>query len=103
MAKHTFEQMIKDYWLTHQEVGDRVNLVLAERGQKYVYKRGKSTLIDIVTGQVLDDDVYLRLLAIELDVVKDGEIYDEPPIDCGIRDGKLFSWDRNYFKNDIQI
>jgi hypothetical protein len=103
MVKHTFQEMLNAYWLTHQEVSERVNLVLAERGQKYVYKRGKSTLIDIATGQVLDDDVSLRLLAIELDVVKDGEIYAEPPIDCGIRDGKLFSWDRSFFKNDIQF
>jgi hypothetical protein len=103
MAELTIEQMKNAYWLDHIEVGERVNLVLAERGQKYIHKRGNDTVIDIATGQVLEDGVMLWLLARQLDVIKDGEIYDHPPDDCGIRDGKLFSWDRNFFKNDIQI
>jgi hypothetical protein len=89
MAKHTLEEMLNAYWLDHLEVGERVNLVLAERGQKYIHKRGNDTVIDIATGQVLEDGVMLWLLARQLDVIKDGEIYDHPPDDCWVRDGKL--------------
>jgi hypothetical protein len=89
MAKHTLEEMLNAYWLDHLEVGERVNLVLAERGQKYIHKRGNDTVIDIATGQVLEDDVMLWLLARQLDVIKDGEIYEEPPDGCWVDDGRL--------------
>ncbi len=89
MKEYTFEQMLKSYWLTDKEVTDRVNQVLAERGQKYSFRRGVGQLIDLTTGQVIEDKVPLRKLADYFEVVKEGEIYENPPIDMAIREGKL--------------
>ncbi len=96
MREYTFEEMMTSYWLTRKEVADRVNLVLEERGQKFVMVRGVDQLIDVATGQVIEK-VELTKLAKYFDVVKPGEIFRSPPFDMAIKNGKLVGI-RNFFR-----
>jgi hypothetical protein len=85
----SFPEFKNYYWLVERELIERINVYLKPHDFFLGDKRGMSRLVQISSGDVFREKVPVYLLAKGLDLIGENEIYENPPFDTRIQNGKV--------------